>query len=111
MRPWRLAPLAACALLLAACGQHQEGLDPSHLPPQARADYEVFAQKCSKCHTLQRPLSAQLYDDAAWAAYVARMRRQPASAISEEDAQTILRFLHYYTEEQHKKEHRAEAGP
>ena len=59
-----------------------EGLDPSKLPENIRADYDVFAHKCSKCHSLARPLTANITDDEQWVLYVNRMRRQPGSGIS-----------------------------
>lgn len=77
-----------------------EGLDPSTIPGEVRADYDVFAQRCSKCHSLARPLQSGIDDDDFWRSYVARMRRQPGSGISPEDATVILRFLHYYSIEQ-----------
>jgi len=79
----------------AACSR-KESLDPSTLPENVRADYQVFAQRCSKCHTLARPLNANITDDEQWVLYVNRMRRQPASGISMEDQEVILRFLRYY---------------
>ena len=106
MRIPRLAviALAASSLALVAvlaasgCSGHsrKESLDPSTMPENVRADYEVFARKCSKCHTLSRPLNANISDDAQWVLYVNRMRRQPASGISPEDQEVILRFLRYY---------------
>jgi hypothetical protein len=80
-----------------------EGLDPATLPEDLRADYAVFAERCSKCHSLARPLSSGIDDDDYWRMYVARMRRQPASGISQDDTVLILRFLHYYSEEQKAK--------
>jgi hypothetical protein len=74
------------------------------LPESVRGDYAVFAQRCSKCHALSQPLNRGAIDDDSWAAYVARMRRQPSSGISLEDARRILRYLHYYSVEQRKKE-------
>jgi hypothetical protein len=96
---------AAAAPLLPACssGARSEGLDPSTLPGDVRADYAVFAQRCSKCHSLARPLSSGISDDNYWSRYVTRMRRQPGSGISELDAGPILRFLHYYSLEQQRK--------
>lgn len=93
------------ALLVGGCsaersGIRAEGIDVSGYPADVRADYEVFAQRCSKCHTLARPLNSGIDDDAYWAMYVARMRRQPASGISRDDEVTVLRFLHYYSIEQ-----------
>jgi hypothetical protein len=92
--------------LLAGCGSSEharDGLDPSRFPADVRADYEVFARRCSKCHSLSRPLNSGIDDDAYWAAYVARMRRQPSSGISHQDELTVLRFLHFYSLEQKQK--------
>ena len=96
---------AAIALFLPACSAsaRSEGLEPSSLPAPLRADYAVFAQRCSKCHSLARPLNSGITDDNYWSLYVARMRRQPASGITQEDAGPILRFLTYYSLEQRKK--------
>jgi hypothetical protein len=100
---------AALALLTIGCGassSHSEGLEPTALPTELRADYAVFAQRCSKCHSLARPLNSGISDENYWALYVARMRRQPGSGITQEDAGPILRFLHYYSVEQLRKSDR-----
>jgi len=80
-----------------------EGLDPSTMPPTVQPDYALFAVRCSKCHSLARPLTSGIDDDAYWVDYVARMRRQPSSGISAEDTVGILRFLHYFSIEEKKK--------
>ena len=67
------------------------------LPATVGDAYELFAQKCSRCHTLARPLSADISDDAHWERYVGRMRRQAGSGISADDAEKILHFLKYYS--------------
>jgi hypothetical protein len=85
----------------------REGLDQATLPPDVQADYALFADRCSKCHSLARPLTSGIDEDAYWVDYVARMRRQPASGISEADTVGILRFLHYFSIEQKRKK----AGP
>jgi hypothetical protein len=105
----RLVSLAvAFVLTSAAC---RGGEPPPALPASVRADYAVFAQRCSKCHSLDRPLNRGVVDDESWEAYVARMRRQPSSGISPEDARKILRYLHYYSaEERRKKEDGGENG-
>ena len=87
--------LLVTGLSLSACERH-EGLDVSALPENIRADYAVFARKCSKCHSLARPLTSNITDDGQWILYVNRMRRQPASGISPDDQVVILRFLAYY---------------
>lgn len=91
-------------LLLAGCPlQHSDEVDVSKLPPDLRDDYALFAQRCSKCHPLARPLTSGIDDDDYWKAYVERMRRQPGSGISPADEPAILRFLHYYSEQQKLK--------
>jgi hypothetical protein len=98
VRRWVVA--VAIAFTALGCGASNvggEGLDTATLPSDVRADYAVFAHRCSKCHSLSRPLNSGITDDREWSMYVARMRRQPASGISEEDVTVILRFLHYYS--------------
>jgi len=89
----------------------REGLDPATMPEDVRADYAVFAHRCSKCHSLARPLTSGIDDDAYWIDYVARMRRQPASGISQEDTVVILRFLHYFSMEEKRKKGKLPEAP
>jgi hypothetical protein len=103
---WTAAALGLLGLV--ACGGTREvvrgdGLDVATLPPAIQADYLVFADRCSKCHALSRPLGSGIVDDAFWVRYVEKMRRQPASGIAPEDAPPILRFLHYYSTEQQRQ--------
>ena len=79
-----------------------EGIDVAELPESVRGDYELFAVRCSKCHSLARPLESGITDDAFWKEYVERMRRQPSSGISPADEVRILRFLHYYSAEKRR---------
>jgi hypothetical protein len=101
-----LSGLAVLATLGAGWGcasWMHEGLDVRTLPSDVVPDYALFAQRCSKCHSLARPLTSGIDDDAYWVDYVARMRRQPASGISQEDTVPILRFLHYFSLEEKRK--------
>ncbi len=98
------ALVAFGALFLAGCPvDKSEALDPSTLPEGVRGDYAVFAQRCSKCHSLQRPLASGITDDEQWQHYVARMRRQPGSGITVADEEPILRFLHYWGQQELSK--------
>ena len=113
--PW-VALVAALAFAMAgtaSCsGWVREGLDASTMPVEVRPDYALFAQRCSKCHSLARPLTSGIDSDAYWVDYVARMRRQPASGISEVDTVGILRFLHYFSIEERRKSGKLpELGP
>jgi hypothetical protein len=89
--------LALAAALVACPVARPEGLERSGLPPEVRADYDTFALRCSRCHSLARPLNSGIDDDAYWELYVRRMRRQPGSGITAEDETVILRFLHFYS--------------
>lgn len=113
MTPNRLSvTIALCAAALglggalASCSADQgrmrasgEGIDTSSLPPEVRPSYQVFAHRCSKCHSLARALQSGIDDDAYWALYVQRMKRQPGSGISDADEVIILRFLSFYSAE------------
>lgn len=101
-RGWALL-FAAVGAVACHTGGGGEGLDISTLPANVRADYRVFAQKCSKCHSLARPLESGITDDVYWAEYVERMRRQPSSGISPSDITPILRFLHYYSTDRQRR--------
>lgn len=85
---------------------HGEGLVLATVPPELREDYALFAQRCSKCHSLARVLNNGEHDEKYWARYVTRMRRQPSSGIAPQDEPPILRFLNYYSAQL-----RAENGP
>lgn len=104
----RLA-LALIVALTAACAGsvgRRGGLPDDHikeLPEHVAASYELFSQRCSRCHTLSRPLDADITEPAHWEAYVTRMRRTPGSGISQADAKRILVFLEYWAA-QRKKE-------
>lgn len=99
--PWASVALVVSTILLVACtGGRGEGIDAATLPDDVRPEYQLFSVRCSKCHSLARPLQSGITDDAYWAIYVERMRRQPSSGISPSDVPPILAFLHYYSQEQ-----------
>jgi hypothetical protein len=100
----RVLRCLAMGALLVGCGSRTEGLDATKLPDDVRADYQLFARRCSKCHSLARPLTAGIKDDDQWVKYVNRMRRQPGSGISLDDQEHILRFLRYYAAELRAKD-------
>ena len=101
--------LTLFALLLLACGSRTEGLDRTKLPEDVTSDYDLFARKCSKCHSLARPLQSGISDDEQWVMYVNRMRRQPGSGINYDDQEHILRFLRYVAAELRVKQ--GKSGP
>jgi hypothetical protein len=89
--------LAVAVLLGCAAVQRGEGLDVATVPAGLRADYELFAQRCSRCHSLSRPLNARISSDDHWRQYVTRMRRMPGSGIAPDDVPALLRFLTWYS--------------
>lgn len=111
MRTFVCAGAAFGALVIGCARWAHEGLDPAAVPAELRADYALFAQRCSKCHSLARPLSSGIDDDDYWVEYVGRMRRQPSSGISEDDTVAILRFLHDFSAEERLKKAKRETVP
>jgi hypothetical protein len=69
--------------------------DPASAPPEIRRACDMTARRCTRCHTIDRILVAQVTSPAHWEAYVRRMRRMPTSDIGEADAAEIVRCLVY----------------
>jgi len=84
---------SGCAGNEARRGDH---VDVSRYPDEIQDAYRVFAFRCSRCHTLARPLNARIDDPQHWVRYVRRMRRQQSSGIDAKSGETILKFLLYY---------------
>jgi hypothetical protein len=70
-------------------------IDVSAYPPEMQKSYEVFAARCSKCHTLARPINSDYALPDEWSRYVKRMMRKPGSGISPKDGKKIFEFLAY----------------
>jgi hypothetical protein len=70
-------------------------LDVSGYPPEQQARYPLFVSKCSKCHTLARPINTR-FEPARWKRYARKMIRKPNSGINEEHARELFEFLKYY---------------
>jgi hypothetical protein len=101
-KPLTLLALGLALLANACAGNHVDEPDVP-LPADVRADYAIFALRCSKCHSLSRPLNSGIDDDEYWKRYVERMRRQPGSGISVADTVPILRFLHLFSLAERKR--------
>lgn len=80
-----------------------DSLDTTQYPPDIADAYKVFAVRCSRCHTLARPLNARINDPQQWVRYVQRMRLNPASGINAKNGEIILRFLLYYMHQRQKE--------
>jgi phage FluMu protein Com len=52
----------------------------------------LFESKCSKCHTIDRPKSKRK-TETEWTSTVMRMKNVNGCPISDEEAQTIIKYL------------------
>lgn len=81
----------------------EQRLDPAQFDSDSRVRYELFAQRCTQCHAMSRPISAltngktpisgDTFDREGIKKYVVKMMRKPNSGISREDAKAIVDFL------------------
>jgi hypothetical protein len=69
-------------------------IDVSGYPAPTQAAYKVFSSKCSKCHTIARPINTMMKRD-EWERYVKRMMHKPNSGISDNQGKEIFEFLLY----------------
>jgi mono/diheme cytochrome c family protein len=96
-----LSLLPAAALktpAIPAPGPAEPSLAAPALPPLQQTRYELFAQKCSRCHALDRALNAG-FSAAEWDAYLRKKyRRAGAGAgISRQQFEEIGAFLGYWS--------------
>jgi hypothetical protein len=88
--------VGAVGLVLSGLGAQPSGTpDVGSYPPEVQKQYKVFAQKCSRCHDLSRPLNAKYSTEAQWRDMVARMARKPGAGISPKDQAAVTSFLVY----------------
>jgi hypothetical protein len=69
-------------------------IDVSSYPPVQQKAYKLFDSKCSKCHTIARPINTTMTKD-EWERYVKRMMHKPNSGISDSQGKEIFEFLAY----------------
>lgn len=72
-----------------------DAVDITGYPSTMQKAYGLFAQKCSRCHTLARPVNSQWATSVFWEHYVKRMWRKPGSGINGAEAKQIWEFLVY----------------
>ena len=93
---------ALCAALVLAASPNAsvpapDQIDVSGFPKVQRERYAVFQARCSKCHSLARPLNASMRPE-QWKVYIKKMSRRPGSGISSEAGEDIYEFLKFYGE-------------
>jgi len=81
-------------------------IDVAAYPPEMQKSYKVFAAKCSKCHTIARPINT-LMTRAEWERYVKRMMHKPNSGISDKNGKEIFDFIVYDETERKDKNPKA----
>ena len=74
----------------------------SSYSPDLQKDYKTFTDKCSKCHTIARPINTSM-TRAEWERYVKRMMHKPNSGISDSQGKAIFEFLAYDQENRKDK--------
>lgn len=99
-----LALVAAAALQLSS-GQDAgtdardsgpDKIDVSGYPAEQKANYELFRQKCSKCHSVARAVNSK-FSAVEWKRYIKRMVRRPNAGVTEEQSDAIFEFLKFYS--------------
>lgn len=105
-----LAALAVAGLVRAVRAQQKEEpvdprilaydkgpakIDVSKYPPEMKAKYKIFTDKCSKCHTIARPINCEFALEDEWERYIKRMMNKAGSIISADDGKQIFEFLVY----------------
>jgi cytochrome c5 len=104
-----LAPLALVAQTSNVVLPQDKGpdkIDVSAYPAAQQAAYKVFSTKCSKCHTIARPLNTMMKPD-EWNRYVKRMMHKPNSGISDAQGKQIFDFMVYDQAERKDKNPKA----
>jgi cytochrome c5 len=90
-----LAPLVLAAQTSNVVLPQDKGpdkIDIGAYPAPQQAAYKVFSTKCSKCHTIARPINTMMKRD-EWERYVKRMMHKPNSGISDAQGKQIFEFL------------------
>lgn len=67
-------------------------IDVSAYPAPMQSAYKLFSTKCSKCHTIARPINTMMKPD-EWSRYVKRMMHKPNSGIGDNQGKQIYEFL------------------
>ncbi len=77
-----------------AADQGPTEIDVSNYPQEMQTLYNVFTRRCSKCHTVARPINSNFTPD-EWKKYVQKMMRKAGSGLTPKTADQITKFLIY----------------
>jgi cytochrome c5 len=67
-------------------------IDVSAYPADAKKNYKVFSDLCSRCHTLARAVNCDFVLEDDWERYIKKMMRRGRSLIKPEDAEKAFEF-------------------
>ena len=76
-------------------------IDVSAYPPKMQESYELFTRKCSRCHTVARPINSTFASE-KWREYVYKMMKKPGSGLTPRTADEIVEFLVYDSQHREK---------
>ena len=68
-------------------------INVDNYPKGIQENYQVFAQKCTQCHKLSRPINSDYALPDEWSRYVKRMMHKPGSGIGSDEGKKIYEFL------------------
>jgi mono/diheme cytochrome c family protein len=109
IRTITIAALSMPLFLLAQSGnvtlpqdKGPDKINVSSYPAEQQKGYKVFVDKCSKCHTIARPINTTMTEP-EWSRYVKRMMHKPNSGISDSQGKAIYEFLAYDQENRKDK--------
>lgn len=69
-------------------------IDVTNYPAKMQETYNLFTNKCSRCHTVARPINSTFTSE-EWRQYVYKMMRKPGSGLKPKTAEEIIEFLIY----------------
>ena len=76
-------------------------IDVTNYPPKMQETYELFTRKCSRCHTVARPINSTFASE-EWREYVYKMMKKPGSGLTLKTADKIIEFLIYDSQHREK---------
>ena len=77
-------------------------IDVAAYPVKMQEAYNLFTNKCSRCHTVARPINSTFAPE-EWRQYVYKMMRKPGSGLTPKTADEIIEFLIYDAQHREKK--------
>lgn len=77
-------------------------IDVTNYPAKMQEAYNLFTKKCSRCHTVARPINSTFTPE-EWRKYVYKMMRKPGSGLKPKISEEIIEFLIYDAQHRERK--------